>query len=371
MRILSIFMGLLIAIFILGMAEVALHFVSTAHYRRHWFPKLAELPNQATHLSVRLPEIKTATFQRSSPLFLMKSWDPPQFFEDSDYGKRPLPDISIKSTMTLSDGSPFRQVTYTIDHERRRQTSGHPMREAPGIIFLGCSFTFGEGVQDHQTLPSQVALNQQGYQVYNYSFLGWGPNNLLRLVQTADFGRDLKKNSGNKAIYVFMDSHVQRAIGALSLYRLSPNAPDSYPFYVSKNDGHLNSEGMISEHRGPFLNSIFSLLAKSRLLDFFNVDLPLVTPSDFQLVSLMFEEMQKTLHDKLSADFVVIFFPGSRYSVDLIPLLDQKGIKSLDYSRIFLENYTTSAPFLPDGHPSEAAYEFLGKQILTDLNLNN
>ena len=42
-------------------------------------------------------------------------------------------------------------------------------------LFLGCSYTFGDGVGDSETLPAPFGARAPAYHVYNFATTGYGP----------------------------------------------------------------------------------------------------------------------------------------------------------------------------------------------------
>src|SRR3984957_9673624 len=83
-------------------------------------------------------------------------------------------------------GRPIYSVNYTIDRDLLRQTLS--CKKGSAIVFFGCSFTFGEGVNDDQTLPQNFA-NQldRKVRVLNLGFSGYGPQQFLREEETGRF----------------------------------------------------------------------------------------------------------------------------------------------------------------------------------------
>ena len=130
------------------------------------------------------------------------------------------------------DRSVLFDVHYTIDPSGRRVTipSASIAHSKKQILFFGCSFVFGIGINDDETLSSQVAAQTVQYEVFNYGVGGWGPNNLLRLLNSKSFGSDLPKKKGI-AIYEFIDHHMDRIFGSLNLFQLNPDWINSLPFY--------------------------------------------------------------------------------------------------------------------------------------------
>jgi hypothetical protein len=76
-------------------------------------------------------------------------------------------------------------VQYTIDANGLRVSPPATAEESGDcILFFGGSFTFGEGVQDEETMPYQVGLKTQDqYQVYNSAFHGYGPHHMLTALE--------------------------------------------------------------------------------------------------------------------------------------------------------------------------------------------
>lgn len=99
-------------------------------------------------------------------------------------------------------------VVYTIGDDGLRVTPGSSTGEP--VLFLGCSFTFGEGVHDDQTLPARVAAALgEGASVVNHGVGGYGPQQMLRAFET---GR-VPIPSGARVFYQAIGDHVRRVAG--------------------------------------------------------------------------------------------------------------------------------------------------------------
>ena len=68
-------------------------------------------------------------------------------------------------------------VVYSIDHGERL-TSLHP-RSGPMIVATGCSFTFGQGVNDQDTWPWLLQEQMPNYHVVNVAAMGYGTDQAL------------------------------------------------------------------------------------------------------------------------------------------------------------------------------------------------
>lgn len=145
------------------------------------------------------------------------------------------------------------RVTYTIDGHGLRIAP--PFRIVPGndppcLLFFGDSFTFGEGVNDEETLPYRVGRKSQGrYQTVNFAFLGYGPHQMLAqlqqgLVDAAIHCRPVY------AIYQALPDHVSRAAG-LEVW-------DQHgPKFVLEQDGAVEWKGPFDEEKPFRLHDVF------------------------------------------------------------------------------------------------------------------
>jgi hypothetical protein len=97
----------------------------------------------------------------------------------SDLGYQGRPGIHA-SRKLADNGEPIYTVKYTIGDDGFR-TTPHDYSISKAVNFLGCSFTFGEGLDDDQTLPYYVS-KLGGYHVRNYGFFGYGPHQALAIL---------------------------------------------------------------------------------------------------------------------------------------------------------------------------------------------
>lgn len=83
-------------------------------------------------------------------------------------------------------GAEIYNTDYTIDANLLRKTES--CEAGPAIVFFGCSFTFGDGVQDSETMPQVFAdLFDRKHRVLNLGFTGYGPQQFLREMETGIF----------------------------------------------------------------------------------------------------------------------------------------------------------------------------------------
>jgi hypothetical protein len=83
-------------------------------------------------------------------------------------------------------GATIFSVDYTIDSNLLRQTQS--CETGPTIVFFGCSFTFGDGLNDADTLPQAFADSlDRKERVLNLGFSAYGPQQWLSELQSGLF----------------------------------------------------------------------------------------------------------------------------------------------------------------------------------------
>ena len=134
-------------------------------------------------------------------------------------------------------------VTYTIDIKGLRAGPQYKNKETTGcILFFGDSFTFGEGLNDNETLPYIVGMKTRGkYTIYNFGFHGYGPHQMLSAVEH-DVVDNIVECKPNYAIYQALVTHVDRAAG-LSFW-------DQHgPRYILDADGSVKYRGHFDDDK--------------------------------------------------------------------------------------------------------------------------
>lgn len=322
------------------------------------------------HVPVRFPSPLPRPFvAESRAAALAERYSNDYQIQDSEVGVLPRPNSLGYMRQNYADGRTAIEALYTIDRAGRRFTPGQMAARPRGtLLFFGCSYVFGEGLNDHQTLPAYSAILQKNFRVYNYAFNGWGPNNVLRFLNSEKFGIDLARGQRLVAVYVFIDHHFMRALGSLNVYRNIAGWADRLPYYSLAPDGRLESRGMLSER--PFLDPLFRLLGKSAIVRAFRVEIPpRLQDSHLRLVSAILGEIRDTLRARLGpVEFYVAIYPENTAGRALIPYLDERGLPSIDYSQMRIADYVAN-PWLPDGHPNAATNEFFARQLMSDLRL--
>jgi hypothetical protein len=254
-------------------------------------------------------------------------------------------------------------VAYTIDADGLRVSPPWNSSESLGsILFFGCSFTFGTGVNDAETMPYQVGTKLRGkYRIFNFGFRGYGPHQMLSAIEHGMVERCVAKNKPKYAIYQALLGHIGRAAG-LGFWDVSG------PKYT------LNKDGVV-HYSGHFDKRLLSLLSKS--LIFKKILVKKISQLHFNndqvdlfigIVSAC-KKMMETRYP--GCEFHVIIWDNSKHqnNRDVLEKLKGKGIRAHRVSDIFKTSHVSGrqselriSPH--DPHPTRLAYEKIADYVV-------
>ena len=148
-------------------------------------------------------------------------------------------------------------VTYTIGADGLRVGPNIADGTAPAILFFGDSFTFGEGVDDHETIPSQVEQISKGkFKTLNFGFHGYGPHQMLATLENGLEKKIIGNHRANYAIYQALALHVDRCAGR-TFWDVSG------PRYVLDDEGEAVYAGTF---HGSYSKTLWGLFNRSNIL---------------------------------------------------------------------------------------------------------
>ncbi len=124
--------------------------------------------------------------------------------------------VQVQDTATIL-GRRIYDVKISFGPEGLRTVPERPERGTKAcVLFFGCSFVFGWGLNDDETLPAYTSrLLGSGYQVTNFGATAYGPHQALAMLESG-MAEKVTDCSGKPvfAILVGMPHHVIRASGA-------------------------------------------------------------------------------------------------------------------------------------------------------------
>ncbi len=255
------------------------------------------------------------------------------------------PSISFRESLRTEQEIIY-DVTYEINAHKFRPSTGQGESRSKFALFFGGSFTFGQGLNRDETLPSQFAKMNESYESYNLGVNGAGLNTMMAQIMHFDLPGFIKQQEGI-AVYVFFEEHIARALGNLPSLPWLRTAP-----YYSMED--LTYEGSIEEAR-PWRTRLLLLLR-----DYFpgagSKIFPSIGKEELGYACRLFERARDDLKAKLAqVRFVVLQHPFYGWMNDeLKSCLKEKDITVVESE--IIEDWSYKIPY--DGHPNLKANEY-------------
>jgi hypothetical protein len=153
---------------------------------------------------------------------------------------------TVATQRLFFEGELLYDATYNIAPNGLRVSSPAAVanNSAPEcILFFGDSFTFGQGLEDHQTLPFQVhEKSMQQYRTYNFGVNGYGAHQMLAALQhgLVDDVVQCERSQVSHVFYQGITDHVRRSAGRLWWETHGPR-------YVLTEDGGVTLDGSFED----------------------------------------------------------------------------------------------------------------------------
>jgi hypothetical protein len=252
-------------------------------------------------------------------------------------------------------------AAYTINKDGLRISP--PVGQAgcrDAILFFGCSFTYGEGLNDNETMPYIVGERSKT-QVYNFGFHGYGPHQMLSAIEHG-LVDEVIDCQPRYAIYQTGFFHVERAAG---YYQWDPHGPK----YVLTRDGRVKYAGHFDDK--PMKRLMDGLLRQSAIYNTFIASRSWVTKKDIErFIAIVVTAKNELVEKYPGLEFHVIYWgPAGKDDRMIIARLEKAGIK-IHLLRNILVPKTNDwhKEFLaPDGHPSFNANKTFADYIIRNI----
>lgn len=284
---------------------------------------------------------------------------------DQLLGYKPRPNVQVSATKTAY-GKVLYDVTYSIDEYSRRITLVKNLGHRPdSVLFFGGSFTFGEGVNDNETLPFYVSELAPHHRSYNYGFRGYGPHQMLAKLQSSGITQEVNE-AHVILIYTLLDAHIARATGSMRTLEWGHHTP----YYIIDDDGGLVRKGNFTSGR-PIVTFLYRAIGRTQFFKYFTLDYPSISDNHIRTTARIIEESRNAFRDKFrSDDFYVLIYPdyGARYATKMIPYFESAGIKYLDYSDL-IDTSGKEFHIDVDEHPSAYAYMTIATRLAKDIGI--
>lgn len=272
-----------------------------------------------------------------------------------------------------ADDHLLRDIVYTTDVNGLR-VAPHDVEPTPAtsamayenVVFFGCSVTVGEGVDDRETMPwAFEALSRGKYRASNLGFHGYGPHQMLRILETGLIERLLAGRPPAKAVYQGLIEHIERSAGNYPAISWGPSAPR----YVLRADG-------TPAYSGPFYtaygSAVLSALNQSHV---FPVVAPFAmgwrrTPSDIDLYVAIVKRSKELFAARYGGQFVVVMWGAyDRDYAIVVERLRRSDIRVFEVHTIIPDIYSADWKYKLKGdeHPNPTAHALLAKFLLAEL----
>jgi hypothetical protein len=257
-------------------------------------------------------------------------------------------------------------VRYTLDEYRRRWTDAHSSNANKHLILSGCSATFGEGINDNETLSHHLQKKLPDTNVFNLGIPGGSVVTALTTITTAKNWDGIFPQKGLLLFSFSAQTHMPRYLGSI----MTVGGWYHYGAYLKKNRFNNYEFGGIYYLHKPVLTGLSQILSKSKLLAALDFDWPMTDENALdeyaQAIHQLRIEYRRKYHPQ--NELIVYLWPGERDSRAIIPFLEKYQIHYLDYSDFELEKYATKDLFIKwDHHPTEEFNQILAAQIASDL----
>ena len=107
-------------------------------------------------------------------------------------------------TITLNDAVQFKA---THQNNGERKVPGYGLNDGPEVLFLGCSYTYGYGVNDNESFPALIQENHSDWNIRNAAVVGYGTTQ--HLIQLRE---RIKKNPPECVILALSSVHLIRTV---------------------------------------------------------------------------------------------------------------------------------------------------------------
>lgn len=247
-------------------------------------------------------------------------------------------------------------VQYTLNANAKRVV---PINDSASkhVLFFGCSFTYGEGVNDEETFTYRLGKLRADLQIYNYAYSGYGPQQMLATLQFENLNKYVNDQEGY-LVYMLMPEHIYRASGEPYYIQGWGSSSPHYAF-------HGDSLKYYKSHMAwrPIYTSWHRFLGWSGLGNALSMFPKGYKQSDINLtVAICEKAKEQYLSQFPGGRFIVSMFPMEQPEFEvahIISTLKNAGIEVWDLNNVI--DVTAEFTIANDGHPSNMAHLELAK----------
>ena len=265
----------------------------------------------------------------------------------SDLGYGPTPG-RVTSSSKVVEGKRVFDVEYTIDGDGLRVAPPFAPDPAATLVCFGGSFMYGHGVNDQETLPYRIGVRSGGsIKVYNFAFGGYGPHQMLAMLEGGAVNRTVEPEGKVVALYLMIEDHLRRSAG------LNDWDPEG-PRYVLDEEEGVRRAGAFVER--------FLILYKSEIFKWILRRTAIERPRHLTLLVGIVDAARRRFEALYpGGSFHVLLWPGPRTGEFRTALLGRGlavRVVELPPGDLYLAG---------DGHPNPMAYEAVAAFVLREI----
>ena len=277
-------------------------------------------------------------------------------------GYAPRPSTEAVVTKKLHDAEIY-SATYRFDRYGRRVVPHDVSAPQSFLLFFGGSRTFGDGVDDDESVPYHVARRMPRARPYCYAYNGWGPSQFLAILRSRDLSKEIPERRGT-VCYVMIEDHIRRATGSLTVSTCYNGG--SLPYFVTNADGFVERRGTFVDGR-PCTQFWYSLLGRSHTYRWLVGELSVTDAERAQTADIL-GAIRDELESRFEVQrFAVFYYPDNPGLRAMSPLLDARGIEHLDLSGLFALDDPRYIHHEVDNHLNARGNDVLGRAIAEAL----
>lgn len=254
----------------------------------------------------------------------------------------------------------IREMKYdnAVGYYNFRPVQGKGYKKPP-IILAGCSFAYGMGLKENETLGYKLAEITKR-PVYNIAMQGKGLQHNLYMLQNKLYDKSI--NNPEYFIYVIMSDQIRRLYSPVCLHDFI-----GYPEYIFDKNNNLILK-----------NNIYPIYKQFYVYYFFkNLYYSYIGYKNYsehsKWVNAYFKEMKKEINKEFpNTKFVILFYGDYKkyYGLDLTELEKENIImlhtQDLSPVNIYDREYRQSET---DYHPNEKIWDILTPLLAKELNI--
>jgi hypothetical protein len=260
-------------------------------------------------------------------------------------------------------------VVYTIDSDGLRQPPPvDPVNLHGCILFFGGSFTFGNGVEDQETMPYRVGVLTSGrYRIFNFGFSGYGAHQMLAALESGMVA-DIVDCNVRFVVYQALDRHVLRSAGLVEW-------GENTPRFVLNDDGTVRRNGTLEDRptTSRLMDKVSFQLSKSHLYSLIEGrSMARIRDEHFDVFSGIVQQARDIVRTNYpQAEFHVVFWDIAHgISNRIVPDLSARGIQLhmvLDNILPRAERRTAYDLGPHDHHPNPAAHDLIARYVVRNI----